>query len=1507
VVAFAGDALICVFVDQPAPTSEELEASLTDDIMEASHSFVDGIPSINSYCSDASQSSCTDWRSASRKSPYHPAQTEEAYPSAEEELSLSASRQREISNQKAHRKAMDILRQESQQSRRFSNGKETTSSARHDSSDTAADNSLPNVGAMYGGDSDTQPFDVNNPNRARHGSVEAVDLAASSPNIYGTGIIDMASSQSIRTGSNVFTRHGSHGSVSSEHAALNTHGSPVKHHRPSDPNVNPGHISPSKSDVSSTGKTEAGSMSRVLSRVLSRRSLDLMSPPRRGSTDDDHSSPNRSHRSSISESKPIKIENPNAASSSSFTNDASILNQRRPSMLYLDKLEESQSENNSPMATSKTFIQQHRPKNPLDPDPYLQKNCCLRALECAMLLREQSAHSGTLTTHIAVSYGEMKLAILGGHNDDWVYLLNGECISELGPCLNAAGKKQVVATRRCYEYACQSKGFDLTSKIETFHTFSSTTSAENMTAYTASDPCMIQPSLSSSFSQRVVQNPSLDQTTISTSGSSSQHKLISVPTSSSSPSKSMKPSMKNSSLMLTSISSDELSPRATTDNEETAATATNEPFDFSPLYFHPSAMRSNPKSSASSSSSYRQMSSSKTTMKKKQSYPEIIDENSTVQIPAIHASSGPASVSAVNMSLHHVASFGITSANIASLPTFSQPKDSSLMFGNRIKTTQVEDNYVIEAIATNRIPAEHPMRLKRILHKSPPTVVDAAKLFVSRPVLSAIYSDSLDRTAELRQVVTMFVSLDSYSPADHKDPLELQPFFKVVQEALHQSGGYLRQFVVDDKGCVVVAMWGVPQFSYSNNSLRGLFCGVAISRRSQQLSLKTSVGLTSGYCYCGCVGGRIRRDYAIIGDQVNMAARLMAKANGKVLMDMQLRDNLPSNIQHQLGRAEVMKLKGARGPVQPYVYAGFEIPVTDVLEDHEGQTTVLRRQVRLMLSSQLDKISNVSKAADQAKQSGKQSIHKSVRLANNHAAPITHSVIVTVIIGLPGTGKSTAAQYFEQESRKRNIDCIKIQARPGEETRPYSVIRKLFLELIGIGNFREEWQQRSIIREVIREAYSSESDEERLNAELTLEIILGLDWSEAFRTFYTDDADGDFEGGGDPSAQYSYQDSDDHSLDPSTYEHAQAATNTDPDLSQPSVATTANAAAAVNRKLRLKVGDMTFYNVLRALLKNRKTVIIIEDADYCDELSWNEFYLILVGNDLQLAMLLTMRTPPSRTSSGHHHGQGLQQASSSISQHSRKSLFQSSIPPHHNPSSSNLMEDLPTVTITRASGESVIVSIAEFDTTGLIVPNHHHNENNANNHVNINNMNKYGMIKFRPNNSYLSILAHNRCKVIEMNPLNEAEINELLQEALQIDEVDPELVMSVLEVTAGNAFWCKAIARFIRENGIEEYSRTIVRRGGNFNSLRALILNRIDRLSAEQQIVAKHASIIGDEFTLSVLKAILPNKIQTHLSQSLEALQHNGLVYCVEEGHEIIFSFQNQLIRNTIYDLTPPT
>lgn len=511
---------------------------------------------------------------------------------------------------------------------------------------------------------------------------------------------------------------------------------------------------------------------------------------------------------------------------------------------------------------------------------------------------------------------------------------------------------------------------------------------------------------------------------------------------------------------------------------------------------------------------------------------------------------------------------------------------------------------------------------------------------------------------------------------------------------------------------------------------------------------------------------------------------------------------------------------------------------------------------------------------------------------------------------------------------------MRVQARPGDDLKSYSIIRKLFLELVGISNFREESQQRQVIKDIIEEAYVNHPADDIRIAELTLEIILGVAWSEAYKNTMSDIQPGSSQSISDslsplpsimtspmgytslssnmsstksdmgiflsPSSTPSYQNHlseiptdfpfRPNNSNPSTRRNSAISKVPPPNVQLPQTSDSSN------KKLRLKIGDMTFYNILRSKFKNKKIIIIIEDACNCDELSWNELNLILHGgDDLQVAMLLTMRSQPISNCI----------VAPSISP-TNGSVYQSSdldFVPQNKGNAATTINETEYVRVHKASGEVVFAPITEF---------HGANQTNAAMMRSGNDSGKYGL-KFRPNSSYLSILVSDKTTMIEMNSLNKAEIKELLTGTFSSaipQEIQGFVISSILEVTSGNAFWCKAIARYISDYGIEEYYRKIVERGdrSSSNPLTNLIVNRIDRLSAEQQTVIKHAAIIGDDFSFSILTRILPSRMQTHLLQSLEALQQFGLIYCVDEGNEdVSFSFQNQLIRNTIYDLTPPS
>lgn len=110
----------------------------------------------------------------------------------------------------------------------------------------------------------------------------------------------------------------------------------------------------------------------------------------------------------------------------------------------------------------------------------------------------------------------------------------------------------------------------------------------------------------------------------------------------------------------------------------------------------------------------------------------------------------------------------------------------------------------------------------------------------------------------------------------------------------------MRQFLIDDKGCVLIALWGVPTASYPCNSTRAIKCGVLMREAAKKVGQDVSIGITTGSVYCGTVGSPLRREYVAIGRTVNLAARLMGKAKGRVLVDPTTYSKLSSNVTKQM-------------------------------------------------------------------------------------------------------------------------------------------------------------------------------------------------------------------------------------------------------------------------------------------------------------------------------------------------------------------------------------------------------------------------------------------------------------------------------------------------------------------------------------------------------------------------------------------------------------------------------
>jgi class 3 adenylate cyclase/predicted ATPase len=137
--------------------------------------------------------------------------------------------------------------------------------------------------------------------------------------------------------------------------------------------------------------------------------------------------------------------------------------------------------------------------------------------------------------------------------------------------------------------------------------------------------------------------------------------------------------------------------------------------------------------------------------------------------------------------------------------------------------------------------------------------------------------------AELRRVTVLFVNFPGLTPATPLD--RAQTVMRELQTVLYRFEGTINKLSLDDKGASMVAALGLPPLSHEDDPERAVRAAMAIRERLALLQVRHSTGVATGLAFCGIVGNARRREYTMIGDVVNLAARLMQAAKGGILCD----------------------------------------------------------------------------------------------------------------------------------------------------------------------------------------------------------------------------------------------------------------------------------------------------------------------------------------------------------------------------------------------------------------------------------------------------------------------------------------------------------------------------------------------------------------------------------------------------------------------------------------------
>lgn len=155
----------------------------------------------------------------------------------------------------------------------------------------------------------------------------------------------------------------------------------------------------------------------------------------------------------------------------------------------------------------------------------------------------------------------------------------------------------------------------------------------------------------------------------------------------------------------------------------------------------------------------------------------------------------------------------------------------------------------------------------------------------------------------------------------------LNEFFNEAVEVIINKRGYIDKFIGD---CIMAA-WGVPMVTEATDAINAVDCALSLQElvaspsrkffRGEAENLKIAVGMHTGPLVAGNIGGSQRMDYSVIGDTVNIAARLEGVSTaGEVIITQETRDLIGDAF--KLEKRKAVSVKGKAKPLQIYNVKG---------------------------------------------------------------------------------------------------------------------------------------------------------------------------------------------------------------------------------------------------------------------------------------------------------------------------------------------------------------------------------------------------------------------------------------------------------------------------------------------------------------------------------------------------------------------------------------------------------
>lgn len=341
------------------------------------------------------------------------------------------------------------------------------------------------------------------------------------------------------------------------------------------------------------------------------------------------------------------------------------------------------------------------------------------------------------------------------------------------------------------------------------------------------------------------------------------------------------------------------------------------------------------------------------------------------------------------------------------------------------------------------------------------------KSWVVGPVYERLRT-SVELLGDLRLVTPLFLNFDGIDfDGDEAAGEKLNTYICCVQEVLSRYQGTLIQLAIGDKGCFLYAAFGAP-LAHDKDTQRAVAAALALRTLSKELDFicQVQIGISRGQVWTGNCGSQQRRTYDVIGNQVNMAARLMGKAKpGQILVHERVQKAASDDFDfHSLGE---MMVKGRAAPL--FV---FEVIA------RRATAPTSQRLINSPLIGRKEELARLREALDAVSRS---------------PAPASGGVSRVIIIeGEAGIGKSHLVAELEGLVQERGLKRLLGAGQSIEQYTPYRAGRDIFEAYFGLEQITEQAERQKRVEKVVQKV-TGHALIERLPL---LNDVLNLGWPE---------------------------------------------------------------------------------------------------------------------------------------------------------------------------------------------------------------------------------------------------------------------------------------------------------------------------------------------------------------------------------------------------------------------------